>query len=113
LFIIYIFTNTTVARQVPVRTLDGILQETGTARIDLLSMDIELGEPLALHHFSIGNYRPRLAVVEAHGQTRQAILDYFAEAGYVVVGRYLRADPQNLYFAPHDAGRSPVQPAVQ
>jgi len=109
----HLFTKTTVARQVPVRTLDGILQETGTARIDLLSMDIELGEPLALHHFSIGHYRPRLAVVEAHGQTRQAILDYFAEAGYVVVGRYLHADTQNLYFAPHDSGRSLVQPAGQ
>jgi hypothetical protein len=96
----HLFTKTTVARQVRVRTLDGILEESKVDRIDLLSMDIELGEPVALAHFSIDRYRPRLAVVEAHSQTRQAILEYFAHARYVVVGRYLRADTRNLYFAP-------------
>jgi hypothetical protein len=96
----HLFTKTTVARQIRVRTLDGILEENKVGRIDLLSMDIELGEPVALAHFSIDRYRPKLAVVEAHSQTRQAILEYFARAGYVVVGRYLRADTRNLYFAP-------------
>jgi FkbM family methyltransferase len=95
-----IFTSRTAARDVRTRTLDSILEESAITSIDLLSMDIELGEPAALRHFSIGRYRPRLAVIEAHGETRQAILNYFAQAGYVVVGRYLHADPQNLYFAP-------------
>ena len=98
-------TKKTVARQLAVRTLDGILQENHVDRIDLLSMDIELGEPMALQHFSIDRYRPRLAVIEAHGQTRQAILDYFTRARYTVVGRYLHVDTQNLYFAPLDAGK--------
>jgi len=31
---------------------------------------------------------------------RQQILDYFTQHGYVIVGRYLRADTQNLYFTP-------------
>jgi Methyltransferase FkbM domain len=95
-----LFTSKTVARNVQVRTLDAIAADTGLRGIDLLSMDIELGEPVALAHFTIDRYRPRLAVVEAHGRTRQAILDYFARAQYVVVGRYLQADRQNLYFAP-------------
>jgi len=94
------FTGKTVARDVPRRTLDGILEEHHVPYLDLLSMDIELGEPVALAHFSISRYHPRLAVVEAQGQTRQAILDYFATNGYVVVGRYLHADLQNLYFEP-------------
>ena len=33
-------------------------------------------------------------------QLRQAFLDYFAKHRYTVLGRYLRADTQNLYFAP-------------
>jgi FkbM family methyltransferase len=102
------FTDKTVAREVPVRTLDAIVDEAQVTRIDLLSMDIELGEPVALSHFAIARHRPQLAVVEAHGQTRQAILDYFARANYVVVGRYLRADTQNLYFTPLDVTPRPA-----
>ena len=94
------FTATIESREVPNRTLDGILAEASIGRIDLLSMDIELGEPAALAHFSIGRYRPRLAVVEAQLESRQVLLDYFAEANYVVVGKYLRADQVNLYFQP-------------
>lgn len=95
-----LFTRDTAPRHVPTRSLDGILEESGLESFDLLSMDIELGEPTALQHFSIARYKPRLAVIEAHAQTRQAILNYFARAGYVVVGKYLHIDPQNLYFAP-------------
>ena len=35
--------------------------------------------------------------------SQQQLLDYFAERNYRLVGRYLRADPQNLWFAPADA----------
>jgi hypothetical protein len=31
---------------------------------------------------------------------RQQILDYFARNGYVVVGKYVWVDLENLYFAP-------------
>jgi hypothetical protein len=96
----HLFSKTTLPREVPRRTLDGILEKAALTHVDLLSMDIELGEPIALAHFTISRYRPSLAVVEAQGQTRQAILDYFSRAGYVLVGRYLHADAQNLYFKP-------------
>jgi hypothetical protein len=65
-----------------------------------MSMDIELSEPQALAGFSISRYKPSLVCIEAHAPVRQAILNYFASAGYVVVGKYLRYDVENLYFAP-------------
>jgi FkbM family methyltransferase len=106
------YSDAPVRREVPVRTLDGILQEFAVSHVDLLSMDIELGEPVALAHFSIEKYRPRLAVIEAQGLVRQAILDYFTRARYVVVGRYLHADTQNLYFRPLDAATDGTRPPV-
>jgi hypothetical protein len=63
-------------------------------------MDIELAEPKALRGFDIDRFKPELVCIEAHEEVRQQILDYFARHGYVVVGRYLRADTQNLYFTP-------------
>jgi FkbM family methyltransferase len=90
-------------RQVPTITLNDLLQRVGVARVDFLSMDIELAEPRALAGFDIARYRPRLICVEAHPDIRQQLLNYFAERNYRLVGRYLRADPQNLWFAPADA----------
>ena len=81
-------------------TLDDILERAGVTKIDFLSMDIELHEPAALRGFSVGRYRPRVVCIEAHPETRQAILDYFQTAGYVIVGKYLRADSDNLWFRP-------------
>jgi FkbM family methyltransferase len=92
--------QTTVRREVPVRTLDSVLDELGVRALDFVSMDIELAEPAALRGFTIERFAPRLACVEAHGSTRQAILDYFADHGYVLVGKYLRVDRMNLYFTP-------------
>ena len=63
-------------------------------------MDIELHEPQALAGFDLKRFRPQLVCIEAHPEVRQAILDYFTVGGYVVVGKYLRADPQNLWFTP-------------
>jgi hypothetical protein len=102
-----IFATPGTPRRVRNRTLDRILSETGVSRIDFLSMDIELGEPTALAAFSIRRYRPRLVCVEAHGATRQQILDYFARHGYVLLGRYLPYDRVNLYFAPIENPESP------
>ena len=81
-------------------TLDDILNHHGVRTIDFLSMDIELHEPQALNGFSIERFRPRLICIEAHVGVRQQILDYFTNHGYVVVGKYLRADSENLWFAP-------------
>lgn len=103
-----IFATPGTTRRVRNRTLDRILSEAEITRVDFLSMDIELGEPAALAAFSIDRYRPRLVCVEAHGTTRQPILDYFARHDYVLVGRYLPYDRVNLYFAPIAAPESPV-----
>jgi FkbM family methyltransferase len=90
----------TVSEQVPTITLDDLLDRVGVGKIDFLSMDIELGEPAALAGFSLKRFAPSLACVEAHPQVRQRIIDYFSARDYVMVGRYLRADRFNLYFAP-------------
>jgi FkbM family methyltransferase len=87
-------------RKVATITLNDLLDGVGATTIDFLTMDIELAEPQALAGFDIARYRPRLVCVEAHPDIRQQLLDYFAERGYRVVGRYLRADPYNLWFAP-------------
>src|SRR5688572_11589486 len=90
---------------VPTVTLNDLLQRERVDRIDLFVMDIELAEPRALAGFDIDRYRPRLVCIESHPQNRQVLLDYFDDHGYVVVGRYLRMDTQNLYFTP----RNPVK----
>ena len=86
--------------EVPTVTLNDLLDAEKIAKIDYLSLDIELFEPKALAGFDIDRFRPQLACVEAHPDVRQQILDYFAKHRYVVVGKYLRADPNNLYFTP-------------
>jgi hypothetical protein len=90
----------------PTITLNDLLTQEGLAAIDFLSMDIELAEPRALAGFDIRRFRPALVCIEAHEEVRQAILDYFARNDYVLVGKYLRADTQNLYFTP----RADLQP---
>jgi FkbM family methyltransferase len=81
-------------------TLDDVLLRNRIARLDFVSMDIELGEPRALAGFSIERFKPRLVCVEAHLQVRQQILDFFAKHAYVLVGKYWRADPDNFWFMP-------------
>ena len=91
-------------RQVPTTTLNVLLEQQGIERLDLLSMDIELAEPKALAGFDIRRYRPALVCIESHPDVRQQILDYFRAADYQVIGKYLRMDPNNLYFRPPAAG---------
>ena len=85
---------------VPTITMNDLLKKNGIEKFDFLSMDIELSEPKALAGFDIERFRPELVCIEAHSEVRQWILDYFARNGYVIVGRYLPADENNLYFAP-------------
>lgn len=89
--------------EIPTITLDDLLATQGVTSFDFLSMDIELSEPKALAGFDIQRFEPALVGIEAHPQVRQQLLDYFHRNGYVIVGKYLRADPQNLWFAPADA----------
>jgi FkbM family methyltransferase len=85
---------------VPTATLTDLLAAQGIDRFDFLNMDIELSEPKALAGFDLSRFRPSLVCIEAQPEVRQQILDYFTESEYVVVGKYLRVDTQNLYFAP-------------
>ena len=91
--------------RVPTTTLTKLLDENGVKKIDLLSMDIERAEPMALAGFDIDRFRPRLACVEVHGDVEQQILDYFAAHGYERIERYRPYDGVNAYFAPKVPGR--------
>jgi FkbM family methyltransferase len=84
----------------PTITLTNLLTHLQVSRIDLLSVDVELSEPEVLAGFDINRFKPILVCIEAHPDVRQRILNYFAQHGYVAVGRYLRVDVQNLYFIP-------------
>ena len=94
------FGETPTVRRIETITLDRLLDTAGVPHVDFVSLDIELAEPKALAGFDIRRFQPALLCVEAHPEVRQALLDYFAEHGYVVLGKYLRVDPRNLYFAP-------------
>lgn len=94
-------------RQVPTITLNDLLDAEGVTSIDFLSMDIELHEPSALEGFDIKRFKPSLVAVEGLLPVRQAILNYFARSGYVLLGRYMWVDLENLYFAPVDAAHAP------
>ena len=88
---------------VPTITLNDVMARERVERIDFLSMDIELHEPEALRAFDLSLYRPSLVCIEALLPVRQQILNHFAANGYVAVGKYLRVDQENLYFAPLDS----------
>lgn len=87
-------------RDVATITLDDLLAAEGVSRLDFLSMDIELHEPKALAGFDIQRFKPSLVCVEGLLPVRQQILDYFARNGYVLVGKYVWVDLENLYFKP-------------
>jgi hypothetical protein len=80
--------------------VDDLLDAECVESFQFMSMDIELAEPKALAGLDIRRFRPELVGIEAHPEVRQQILDYFTVNGYVVLGRYLRADQRNLWFAP-------------
>ncbi len=100
-------------REVPTITLNDLLAKVGLTQVDFMSMDIELGEPKALRGFDIEKFRPSLVCIEGHPEVRQAILNYFQQHGYVLVGKYLRTDAVNLYFTPVAALFSDLGPPKQ
>jgi FkbM family methyltransferase len=95
-------TGGAIANTVDTKTmrLDDILDQAGITQVDFLSMDIELAEPEALAGFTLERYGIQLACIEGHPQVRQQIIDYFTARGYTLLGKYLRADTNNLWFAP-------------
>ncbi len=102
------FGNPNEVREVPTITLTDLLDAEGVHTFDFLSMDIELHEPKALQGFDIKRFKPALVCIEALPPVRQQILDYFAQNGYVIVGKYVWVDLENFYFAPLGAPGLPV-----
>jgi hypothetical protein len=92
-------------RDVTTITLTDLLDSERVSHIDFLSMDIELHEPQALKGFDIERFKPSLVCVEALQPVRQDILNYFADHGYVVLGKYVWTDLENLYFVPRAAAK--------
>ncbi|MGH9176875.1 MAG: FkbM family methyltransferase, partial [Vicinamibacterales bacterium] len=95
-------------RDVPTVSLTDLLDREGITTVDFLSMDIELHEPQALKGFDVARFKPSLVCIEGLLPVRQAILDYFAEHGYVLIGNYMWVDRENLYFTPR--GNAPAAP---
>lgn len=73
---------------VPVRTLDSVLEEAqATAPLDFVSIDVEGHEIEVLRGFTLARWQPRLILLEDH----VADLDkhhYLKRAGYRIVRRY-------------------------
>ena len=92
--------NVDEVREVPTITLTDLLDAEGIRQIDFLNIDIELHEPVALRGFDIARFKPSLVCIEGLLEVRQPILDYFTRHGYVLVGKYMWVDQENLYFAP-------------
>jgi hypothetical protein len=86
--------------QVPTITLTELLDREGVAKIDLLSMDIEQGEPVALAGFDIDRFQPGLVCIEAHKGVQPALIAYFEKHGYERIEEYAAHDSHNWYFRP-------------
>jgi FkbM family methyltransferase len=87
-------------RTVPTVALNDLLARERVTKLDFMSMDIELHEPQALAGFDIQRFKPSLVCIEGLLPVRQKILDYFTRNGYVLVGKYLWVDRENMYFMP-------------
>jgi FkbM family methyltransferase len=81
----------------PTTTLTNLLLREEVSKIDLLALDIEGYEMMALRGFDIERFRPELVVVEGKDP---AVAAYFDAHGYVMIERYKPFDLVNTYFRP-------------
>jgi FkbM family methyltransferase len=87
-------------------TLTDLLQRQGLEQIDLLSMDIEGGEPAALAGLDLGRFRPELVCVETGTEQARARLSaFFRACGYIHIDEYEPHDPVNAYYTPGNGTR--------
>jgi hypothetical protein len=89
--------------EVPVRTLDSVLEEAGApAGFDFLSIDVEGHELEVLRGFDTERWRPRLILLEDHvaDLTKHR---YLKAAGYRIVRRY---ENNGWYVARGDAAKA-------
>jgi FkbM family methyltransferase len=85
--------------QVPVRTLDSVLEEAGaTTGFDFLSIDVEGHEIEVLRGFDAIRWRPRLILLEDHVADLSKHR-YLKAAGYRIVRRY----ENNGWYVPKDS----------
>jgi FkbM family methyltransferase len=84
---------------VPIRTLDSVLEEAGApAGFAFLSIDVEGHELDVLHGFDIARWRPRLILLEDHVPNLSRHR-YLTEAGYRIIRRY----GNNGWYVPRDS----------
>ena len=81
--------------QVPMITLDDLLDREGIEKVDLLAMDIEGHELTALRGFDLERFQPELLVIE--GKSSE-VKKHLSDHGYEQIQRYARLDPVNRYF---------------
>lgn len=85
--------------EVPIRTLDSVLEEAGAPeKFDFLSIDVEGHELEVLGGFDIARWQPRLILLEDHVADLSKHR-YLAGAGYRIVRRY----ENNGWYVPHDS----------
>jgi hypothetical protein len=82
--------------EVPIRTLDAILEEIAApAPIDFVSIDVEGHEVEVLSGFDLARWRPRLLLIEDH-VTNLATHRFVTRAGY----RLIRRSGSNGWYVP-------------
>jgi FkbM family methyltransferase len=85
--------------QVPVKTLDSVLEESGTQpRFDFLSIDVEGHEIEVLRGLSIAQWRPQLILLEDHVADLSKHR-YLKAAGYRIIRRY----ENNGWYVPRES----------
>lgn len=86
-------------RKVTTIALDDLLKREKVDHLDLLSMDIEGSEPLALAGLDVARYRPELVCVEISSpEIGRTIAEYFALRGCREVSAYRAIDGINRYY---------------
>lgn len=82
--------------KVSVRTLDWCLEQAGIEGLDLASIDVEGGEAEVLSGFDLARWKPRMVILEDHGEASHR--SRMCRAGYYLRWRsgvndiFLRAD---------------------
>jgi len=87
--------------EVPVRTLDSVLEEAGAPEnFDFLSIDVEGHEIAVLRGFDIARWRPRLILLEDHVADLSRHR-YLNAAGYRIIRRY----DSNGWYVPKESAQ--------
>jgi FkbM family methyltransferase len=86
--------------EVPVRTLDSVLQAEGVDRIDFVSIDVEGFELEVLRGFDLARYRPELLLIEDHVRDL-SLHRYLNRHGYRLIDRSFL----NNWYVPADSAR--------